>query len=171
MSERLPRLAVIVAAVSAAVVLVTAVALATPALRERISGAGPAYRAGNRIDVPGGVYDSESYTLLLFARSTCDACQRSAPAFKELVGEAVREGMAVRLISAAPVAAREADFARALGLTDADVVGLPLATLRLKHVPTIVVVDRAGAIHYVREGAVSEHDKEGLFRDLAALTR
>ena len=45
-----------------------------------------AYRVNDRIDVPPDWYQSSGYTLVLFARSSCSACQAAHPFLQKLVG-------------------------------------------------------------------------------------
>src|SRR5258705_13348864 len=51
----------------------------TPAVRVA------AYRTGQTIDVPAEWYQSSPYTIVLFARASCGACQQAQPFFKQLV--------------------------------------------------------------------------------------
>jgi hypothetical protein len=64
----------------------------------------------------------------------------------------------------------ELAFARGLGLVDGQVAPVDLRTLRLRRVPTIVLVDRHGAIHYALEGAVPASDQEDVIKRLISLT-
>src|SRR5262245_46465866 len=50
-----------------------------PAVREL------AYTTGQTIDVPSDWYQSSPYTVVLFARASCGACQNAQPFFKQLV--------------------------------------------------------------------------------------
>ena len=165
------RLAVGVAVTSIVLVAATAAAIARPDLRERLGLAPGSYAAGQRIDVPPAVYEESPSTLLLFVRSTCSVCQRSVPYFRRLVDQAARTGIAVRLLSSSPVDRAELDFAMGLGLREEDVVGVDHQTLRLRRVPTIVLVDERGEIHYAREGAVPAGEQGDLLRRMTSLTR
>jgi len=165
------RFAVGVALASAMLVTATAIAVARPAIRARLGFTAAAYAAAQHVDLPSDVYDSSPYTLILFARSTCPACQRSSLLFKQLVAEANTVGVASRLVSGVPVAAEEMAYARGLGLTQEEVVGVDLQKLRVRLVPTIVLVDRRGEIHYAWEGAVPVGQQADLLRRMTSLSR
>lgn len=166
------RLTVAAAVASLVLVTGTAIVLARPDLRLALGlGPRPAYATGSRIDVPPDVYRSSQYTVVVFARSTCAVCQSSVPFLTTLVREAAASGVAVRLLTSTPVAPDELAYAQATGLSAAEVVGVDLHALRVKRVPTLVLVDREGAIHYAHEGAVPAVEQEALLRRLPSLTR
>jgi hypothetical protein len=169
--ERLGRIAIALAVTAVVIVGATAALVARPDLRARLGLAPEAYAVRQVVDVPPAIYNSSSYTLLIFARSTCDVCQRSAKFLSRLAGQTAGAGAGVRLVSSAPVVASELAFARALGLSDAQVAPVDLKTVRVRRVPTIVLVDRHGEIHYAREGAVSTSDQEAVIKTLVSLTR
>ena len=169
--ERLARVAIALAVAALAVVGATAVLVARPDLRARLGMTSGAYAVDHVIDLPQSIYGSSSYTLVIFARSTCEVCQRSAGFLRRLAAETAAAGGAVRLVASAPVAEGELVFARALGLADSQVAAVDLKTLRLERVPTIVLVDRRGAIHYAREGAVPASEQENFIKTLVSLTR
>ena len=98
-------------------------------------------------------------------------CRSSVPFLARLVQEAAASGVAVRLVSSAPVSPDELAFAQALGLGATELVGVDVRTLRVKQVPTVVLVDRAGDIRYAREGAVPAVEQDELLRTLSSLTR
>jgi thiol-disulfide isomerase/thioredoxin len=166
------RLTVSAAVASLALVAVTAIVLARPGWRDAVGlGPRPAYATRSRIDVPPEVYRSSPFTIVLFARSTCAVCRSSVPFLTRLVQEAAASGVAVRLVSSAPVAPAEVAFAQALGLGATQLVGVDVRALRVKQVPTVVLVDRSGDIRYAREGAVPAVDQDELLRTLSSLTR
>lgn len=168
----LTRLTVAAAVASLVLVAVTAIVLARPDLRDAV-GLGPAsaYAVRGRIDAPPEVYRTSPYTLVVFARSTCAVCRSAVPFLTTLVREAAADGVAVRLVSSAPVAPDERAFAETWGLDPAAIVGVDLRSMRVRHVPTIVLVDREGEIHYAREGAIPAAAQDELLRRLSSLTR
>lgn len=107
----------------------------------------------------------------MFARSTCTVCQRSVPFLAQLVRESARAGVQVRLLSNAPLTPDELAYARALGLDSTQVVVADWRTLRVKRVPTLVLVNQRGEIDYAREGSVPALEQEDLLRRLRSLTR
>lgn len=153
----------------------TGALLVSPSLRTRFGFSTPvaaAYTVGDRIDVPVDLYDSSPATVLIFARSTCGACQRAKLQFAAVVA---------RLRAVAPVTlglvttgARTSDewaYAQAIGLRETELKTISLEHLRLRVVPTIVVVDRAGVIRYAFEGAPSTAQQDDLLRTAAELVR
>lgn len=148
------RLALIVTAVCGALILLTAGALLTPAVREWIGlTPGAAYPAGTTIDVPASVYSTSVRTVLLFARYNCQGCQRAKPFLAAVVKGAVRSpDTRVVLVTEPAHHDAEVAYGREIGLDDSDVVGLDLTKLRLHRVPTIVLVDGHGVVQYAFEG-------------------
>ena len=162
----------IAAVASLVLVTVTAIVLAMPDLRDALGlGPRPAYATRSRIDVPPAVYRTSSYTVVLFARSTCAVCRSSVTFLTKLVREAAAAGVAVRLLSSAPVAPDELAFAQGIGLGPAEVVAVDMRTIRVARVPTIVLVDREGEIRYAREGAIPAAEQDGLLSTLSSLAR
>jgi hypothetical protein len=53
----------------------------------------------------------------------------------------------------------EEAFARAIGLDESRRVSVDMGTLRIRNVPTFVVVDRAGTILLAREGVLTDADR------------
>src|SRR5215467_15874636 len=99
MGERLARVSIALAVAAVAVVGATAALVARPDLRSRLGLASEPYAVNQLVGVPPTIYDSSSYTLLIFARSTCDVCQRSARFLSRLADQAARAGAEVRLVS------------------------------------------------------------------------
>ncbi len=151
--SRAERAAFAAVAVSVTVVLATAAVLATPRVRDAIMNP-VAYSVGQRIDVPPTAYASSPYTLLIFGRGTCAASRQAAPFLQSLANETRRLGIAPRLVSEDAHAAGADVFVASLGLQPSEVLRVNVSTLRVRVVPTVVVVDRFGRILYVREGVV-----------------
>jgi thiol-disulfide isomerase/thioredoxin len=158
---------------SAALVLLTVGALAMPAARARL-GLAPVrtsgYPVGGRIDVPPSVYDASPYTVVLFARSTCVFCQRARPLFAKLAAD-VAEDPSVRMVMVSSPSGRTGDleYARSVGLDESRIVVLDPRSLRLKTVPTLVLVDRQGQVRYSHEGMPTAADLEELLRTTTVL--
>jgi hypothetical protein len=129
----------------------------TGALGVTPAPAAPAYRAGAVIDTPAEWYQAAPYTLLLFARASCSACQTAQPFFKRLIdniGETVR----VVLVTSAGEADEDAQYARGLGLQSQSIrTAIPGLSVRVT--PTLVLVDRHGTILNAWEG-VGPVDKQ-----------
>jgi thiol-disulfide isomerase/thioredoxin len=155
-----------------AVVVITVAALAMPSLRARL-GFAPArsasYSAGQRIDVPANLYDSSPLTLFVFARSSCGACQRAKPLFADIARRLSNpSSVRVLLVNSSTRREDEASYARDLGLDESHLVTLNGAGLRLQVVPTLVLVDRLGEIHYASEGVPTAAQEDDLLRAVAS---
>lgn len=126
------------------------------------------YVVGGRVDVPDELFASAPGTLLLFLQSSCASCVKHEAGLKHLV--AALSGAPVRLVM---VTGRgrlddEYGFAARLGLAPSQVVPLELRRLRLRHVPMLVLVDRAGTVRQVLR---PEEFESGLDRFEAAAAR
>src|SRR5580704_15593322 len=94
-----------------------------PAIRQRLglpqTKTAASYAVGDRIDVPANLYDSSSATLLVFARSTCSACEAAKPTFATLTAELGRKSSThVLMIIGTAQAPEELAYAKALGLDE-----------------------------------------------------
>ena len=136
------------------ILLVTAMMVAWPrvtsALGMRAKPAELAYRAGQTIDTPADWYQTSSYTLVVFARASCGACQQAQPFLKQLVSDLSAKGSVV-LGSTGKEPNDELGYGRAIGLDEAAVKVAP-AGLRVRATPTLVLVDRQGQVLAAWEG-------------------
>ena len=127
-----------------AVVAGSALLMAVPALRQRW-GHSPApslaYAVGDRIDLPAAIHSSSPLTLLLFTRTGCGGCQAAKSAFVSLVA-ALRETPSVRTLMIVREGSEreEREYLRAIGLDEDRLVGVDFRNLRLRRVPTMVLV-------------------------------
>jgi hypothetical protein len=167
------RSVLVVAMGCVAVVAVTVVALAQPAVRAQL-GFGPtritSYGIGQQIDLPDSSYSTAPRTLVLFARSNCPACRQAAPFFKTLASAlASRGGLQMRVVMDA---ASEADrtealaYVTALGLDRTGLVTVDLASTRIKRVPTLVLVDGTGTVLSEWESPMPQDE---VFRKLVSM--
>lgn len=108
------------------------------------------YRPGATIDTPVEWHESSAYTLVLFARSSCEACQTAAPFFRELV-RTVAEKHAVVFVTSRAEHEIDTAFASGLGL-DSAAVKQAVPGLRVRVTPTLVLVNRQGTIIEAWEG-------------------
>lgn len=156
-----------------AVVAITVAALAMPSLRARLGiapGRSASYSAGQRIDVPASLYDSSPLTLFVFARSSCGACQRAKPVFADIARRLPNpSSVRVVLVTTSTRQEDEVAYARDLGLDQSHITTLNGAGLRLQVVPTLVLVDRLGEIHYASEGVPTAAQEDDLLRAVASL--
>ena len=146
---------------------------AKPGLRAKL-GLGPratlSYAVGDRIDVPASVYDAAPVTILLFARSTCGVCQRAAPTFAAMFGSArANPRSSIRLISNGASHEDEVSYAHRVGLGEADMRAVDVTPLRLRLVPTLVLLDRQGTVRYASEGVPTAAQQDEFARVLKTM--
>jgi len=169
------RLGVAVAVVCATVVTVTAVAMAMPSVRTSL-GLGPApekpsYVAGQAVDFSSDVFGQASHTLAIFFRSDCGACERMKPYLARLTSRS--SGLTLRVVAVTGItnSLDSLSFAKGIGLDESRLITMDLTTLRLKRVPTIMLIDRAGRIEIALEGIPSAQDEESLLRRVTSLSQ
>jgi len=158
--------------VSVVVLVGTAALVVSPPLREFV-GVGPqveppAYRVGDRVDVVSSLYASSPRTLLLFARSNCAACQRSEPFHQAAIAAAQQAHTTVALLTPTADPEGEATYAARLGLTRDQVHHIEPGSIRLRTVPTLMLVDSEGRIHDVWFGAADAATEATVLARLAA---
>jgi thiol-disulfide isomerase/thioredoxin len=171
----LGRLGVAVAVVCATALTVTAVAIAMPSVRASLGFApplpAPSYVAGQPADFPASLFQQAPYTLAIFFRSDCGACARIKPFLARLTAR--DDGAAVRVV-AVTGAGHRADalaFAKQIGLGESSLVMMDLGNLRLRRVPTVVLMDRSGVIQAALEGIPSSQEEEKLLRMVTSLSQ
>jgi hypothetical protein len=174
MSDRfLSRLSVFIVVGCAFCLTGTALVLSSPALKVTL-GLGPVretgYVPGEGIDLPPSLYSANARTLVIFAQSTCAVCQRAKDSLGDLA-EAFTSGPLAHVVMvtgrSAPSMAAEQQFARDIGLDERQVVPLDLTTLRVRGVPTVLLVDTGGKILAVTEGAPKPSDASTFLRAAA----
>ena len=111
-----------------------------------------AYPAGATIDTPPAWHQDTPYTLVIFARSTCAACEKAAPYLTGLIAS-LRGRAAVVYASAGVKLARaeELQAARAIGVGESQVHEAP-AGLKVRVTPTLVLVNQRGEVLASFEG-------------------
>jgi hypothetical protein len=158
------RASLIISWCAVTVVVMSVLLLQMPRLASWL-GAGPdpvAYDRGDRIDLPPELYAASDFTALLFVRSDCVVCQET----KTLYAEVVRElktvpGAGILAVIGAPRRDDDTSYAEELGLDATESASVEFTSLRLRRVPTLVIVDRAGSIIRSWEGApplAEQHD-------------
>jgi thioredoxin-related protein len=122
--------------------------------------ASPVYAAGETIDAPAAWYSTAPYTLILFARKSCVACEKAQPFIKTLIASV--EGRAAAVMAhpdgAESSEADDRDYAKAVGIADSATFVTP-AGLKVRATPTLVLVDRQGRVLHAWEG-VGNTDKQ-----------
>lgn len=117
--------------------------------------AADAYKIGERVDLPPAQIVPAKFTVIVFARSTCGACQASKPTLAKVVDLAKdRPHVAVELLAVAGLAQSELLLADTLGIPRTNVRAYDkIESIKLKVVPTVMVVNEAGTILYAYQGA------------------
>ena len=95
-------------------------------------------------------YSTSPYTLVVFARASCGACQTAQPFLQKLVADVRGKG---QVVFASPGLEPDSDreYAQQLGVA-ADLTRQVPAGLRVRATPTLVLVDRTGRILGAWEG-------------------
>lgn len=134
----------------------TVVAVAWPRITHTLGVTAPAapreaaYRTGQTIDVPAEWYRSSPYTVVLFARASCGACQTAQPFFKQLVA-GLKGRASVVLAGSEQEREDDAAYGRALGLKDPSLLVAP-AGLKVRATPTLVLINQRGEVLGAWEG-------------------
>jgi hypothetical protein len=147
----------------------TGLALAVGPLRDRFwsTSTSTSYAVGDVVDVPPDAYSRASHSVILFARSSCSACQASKPVMAAIANDlSTRADTALTLVAPEKPAAEQREFAEAIGIDATRIVYADLRSLRLRYVPAVVVTDRAGRVLFAREGLMTETDRLDLLRAL-----
>jgi hypothetical protein len=121
-----------------------------------------AYQLGQAVDT-GDIYSTSAFTVILFVRSSCGASVASVPAFRA-IAQLVEASPSTRIV-VVPTEAwskEAAAFVGEMGLSEAHVRMLDFARLKVKVVPTLLVVDRVGRIRLVQEGIPPESRVEAV---------
>lgn len=152
------------------ILLVTAMMVAWPRVTSALGmrrAPAPAYRAGQTIDTPADWYSSSEYTLVVFARASCGACQTAKPFLKQLVAD-LGSRSAVVLGTTGKEPKEELGYGQSLGLADASVKVVP-AGLRVRATPTLVLVDREGKVLASWEGVGPDKQQAEITRTIQSI--
>ena len=170
-SERLfGRFAVVLVLACVTVVAATVLAARSPAVRTYFGlRPPPAYAVGASIDLPDRLYRSSPHTLFIFVRSSCAACQAAKPVLAALAPRLRQTPTDIVMIISGAHAGDEAVYAHDLGVDAAHLVALDLSGLRVKLLPTVVLVNRSGQVLYSVEGVPTAVDQQRFLQAAAAL--
>lgn len=166
------RLSTAVVVVCLVVLAGTAALVVSPALRQW-AGIGPAvdppaYAVGDRVDIDTAAYQASPLSLVLFARSTCAACQRSADFHKQVVAAGVAHGVPTVLVTPLDDLEAERVYAADLGIAATRVYLAPPGSIKLRSVPALMVVDASGVIRHVWFGAADASTQTTILAAVAA---
>ena len=152
---QLRRLATGIICVSVLAVAVTSAAVAFPRFRQLLGfpSESAAYWVGDQVDVPPETYEGTPYSLIVFARASCAACQAARPMLAGLI-ENVRDDADLRIVVLMPSdsPAEGLEYTRGLGLPESSFLPRALREFKVRAVPTALLVDHRGRILAVAEG-------------------
>src|SRR5262249_28025702 len=117
--------------------------------------------------LPERLYRSSPLTLFVFVRSSCAACQSAKPIFASIAPRLRQASADVVIVTSGAHADDEGTYARDVGVDAAHLVRLDITTLKVKLVPTAVLVDRSGRVLFTVEGVPSASDQQQLLRAAA----
>jgi thioredoxin-related protein len=162
-NRRSNHLPVIVIGCTLLMLLSTVAAGFAPAVRTRLGWTAverTAYSVGDAIDIPADLRDRTARTLVVFASGTCGACLRSTSALTRLSSELRGSSTTFLLVTPTKMKADQEIFVAAVGLAKTEYVSLDLSALKVRSVPTVVLVDESGRVLFSREGYVDDavHD-------------
>ena len=118
----------------------------------RAAAASGSYVSGETIDVPSRLYARTDRTLIVFVRASCDVCQTEAPELRSVVHrlEALPESVPTAIVTGSIDTDADREFARSF--KNATHEHIAFDTLKVRTVPTMVLVDRRGRILFAQEG-------------------
>jgi len=123
-----------------------------------------AYAPGSTVDTPAAWHEQQDFTLIVFARSSCSACQSAQPFLKRLASDLVGRA-AVVLVTTGKEQDADARFARSLGL-ETQAVKVAPAGLRVRATPTLVLVNGHGQVLGSWEGVGSVDKQADIVRSI-----
>lgn len=167
------RFSTIVIVVCLLVLTSTLALVVSPSLRARVgvgsAAAPPPYAVGDRVDIESGAYATSPLSLVLFARSTCAACQRSSDFHKQVVAVGRTHGVPTVLVTPSTDADAERAYAAGLGIAGAQVYQALPGAIKLRAVPALMVVDTSGLIRHVWFGAPDTATQTTILAAVSAL--
>lgn len=121
------------------------------------------YQVGQLVDLPPALYQSDARTLILFARNSCSACQDAKPFLTELIAAFNKSADGKALLLSEDGIVEERVYAAEIGIAEAQVRTMDLRGLRVRSVPTVLLVNARGTVLFVGEGVPSSTDQPHWF--------
>ena len=145
----LGRIAALAATGAVLAVLATVAIAASPSVR-LVLGLGadaPSFVPGDTLDLPETVRSPAARTLVIFADATCGVCEQGKGLLADVVSSATAvPDLSVRLVTGTAWPDSQRAYARALNLDDSAWATADLHRMKVRRVPTIVLIDRDGAV-------------------------
>lgn len=138
-------------------------------VREQMHWTPQGYRVGAPSDLPAGLYSGANNALIVFATTNCDACRR-AQGFHQTLLKGVEGNPSVRaqILLTSPSDDAPA-YAAMLGIRPDQVATIEAHGTRVRRVPTILIVDRAGVVREIKEGVLPANEQHALLEKIRTL--
>jgi hypothetical protein len=118
-------------------------------------------------DLPQVDYRSSENTLLLVLNTKCDFCRASTPFYQQLIEAQRSRGETTRIISLFPTPNEEAAQYMKQNQMPIEVVGnVDFNDLNLPGTPTIILLDRGGAVKNFWVGKIPEKEEAQVINSL-----
>jgi hypothetical protein len=167
------RLSTVVVVVCLLTLTATVALVVSPSLRQRVGvGPGtelPAYAVGDVVDIEPSAYQDSPISVVLFARSTCAACKRSADFHKQVVAAAMTLSIPTVLVTPSDDAEAERAYADGLGISTTRVYTVTAGSIKLRSVPALMLVESTGLIREVWFGASDASTQATILATVTAL--
>lgn len=141
--------AIVLVAVVASAAMVKHYFLSTSAqpLRQEKQGSVAGPTPGSKISIAGVEWDRSSQTLVLAISTRCHYCTESAPFYRKLAGE-VKGRNDLRMVAVFPKESptESQQYLSKLSVPISDVEQASLGSLGVRGTPTLILVDRNGAV-------------------------
>lgn len=158
------------AAAYVAIILLALVTAAVLAKKFLLAGAGrpdPRIAAGTKLSLPGVDWAERDKTMLLVLSTDCRYCTESAPFYQRVAAEAARLPN-VRLVAALPQPPGESrEYLSRHGVAVGEVVQALPPALGVAGTPTLILVDRSGAVVRSWVGKLPEGEEAAVLTMLA----
>jgi hypothetical protein len=130
-------------------VIATVVVAASPSVRLAL-GVGadaPSFVPGDTLDLPDALRSPAGRTLVIFADATCRVCERGKGLLADVVSSATAvPDLSVRLVTGTAWPDSQQAYVRALSLDDSAWATADLHRMKVRRVPTVVLIDRDGTV-------------------------
>jgi thioredoxin-related protein len=114
---------------------------------------------GTRIDVPNVNWGQNKKSLVFFLAKDCIYCEKSAPFYRQLIGEASKRN--VKWLAVLPQPVEEGRrYLQSLDLPIDNVQTGLLSSYKVRATPTVLFVDKEGIVKGVWVGASPAREKE-----------
>jgi thioredoxin-related protein len=108
---------------------------------------------GQSVDVSAALHGGAPYTVLLFARANCRACQNAKPMLAQLMAQlSGSDRVAVRVLAPARTPDEQIEYIRTLGLSEESLVLVDFRDYRIRGIPTLLLVNKKGEILRISQG-------------------